>query len=142
MGRVRGQARVQVSSPSSAAPLGRRHPGASWPTTALAQLALVAMVLGGCSAAKYPYAKLPDPRRSEYVIGPSDVLSIRVWHDPDLSTDAAVRPDGTITMPLVGDLVAAELTPTQLRDLIKARLAAFVRDSPTITVAVTSVNSY
>ena len=108
----------------------------------VALLALAALALAACGDPAFPYAKLPDPRRSEYVLGPADVLAIRVWHDPDLSTDLAVRPDGTITMPLIGDLVAAGLTPTQLKEQIRARLTTFVRDEPTVTVAVTSANSY
>src|SRR6476619_2812610 len=64
---------------------------------------------------RYDYAAEPDPRKQEYVIGPSDVLRISVWRNPDLSGDAIVRPDGTITLPLVGDLRAAGRTPGQIR---------------------------
>ena len=104
---------------------------------------LAAVAVGACGGTDpFPYAKLPDPRRSEYVIGPGDVLAIRVWHDADLAADLAVRPDGTITMALIGDLVASGLTPTQLKEQIKARLTSFVRDDPTVTVAVTNANSY
>jgi polysaccharide biosynthesis/export protein len=106
-------------------------------------LAVAGLALGACGGSGgFPYAKLPDPRRAEYVIGPADLLAIRVWHDPDLASDLAVRPDGTITMPLIGDLVAAGLTPTQLKEQIKARLATFMREDPTVTVAVTNANSY
>ncbi len=91
----------------------------------------------------YDYSKEPDPRRSEYVIGVADVLSILVWKYPDLSRDVTVRPDGTITLPLIGDLTANGRTPSQLKSEVVAQLAKYVRDeSAVVTVAVTTVNSY
>ena len=60
----------------------------------------------GCSASQGPpvnYAAEPDPRKHGFVLGPSDVLRISVWHNPDLSSDAIVRPDGNITLPLLGE---------------------------------------
>jgi polysaccharide export outer membrane protein len=106
--------------------------------------ALVAL-LTACATVHhdYDYASEPDPRKSEYVIGVSDHLSILVWKNPDLSADVTVRPDGTITMPLIGDLAAEGRTPTGLRAEISAQVAKFVRDEGAIvTVAVTAVNSY
>jgi polysaccharide export outer membrane protein len=99
----------------------------------------------GCSHTQppYNYAAEPDPRKQEYIIGPSDVLHISVWHNNDLTGDAIVRPDGTITLPLVGDLRAAGRTPGQIRAEITQRLAAFVKDeSAIVTVAVATINSY
>lgn len=104
------------------------------------------LALGACRATvrhDYDYTKEPDPRRSEYVIGVSDQLSIRVWKTPDLSTEATVRPDGTITMPLLGDLTADGLTPSQLKEEIARQLAKYVRDEgAVVTIAVTAANSY
>jgi polysaccharide export outer membrane protein len=92
---------------------------------------------------KYNYAAEPDPRKQEYVIGASDVLRISVWRNPDLSGEAIVRPDGTITLPLVGDLRAAGRTPGQIRAEITQRLGAFIKDeSAIVTVAVAIINSY
>jgi len=91
----------------------------------------------------YDYGKEPDPRKQEYVLGASDVLRITVWRNPDLSCDAIVRPDGTISMPLVGDVLATGRTPGQVRGEITQRLTAFVKDqSAVVTVAVTAINSY
>ena len=91
----------------------------------------------------YDYSKEPDPRRSEYVIGVADVLSILVWKYPDFSRDVTVRPDGTITLPLIGDLTASGRTPSQLRAVVAAQLSKYVRDeSAVVTVAVNTVNSY
>jgi polysaccharide export outer membrane protein len=104
------------------------------------------VLLGACGGSvryDYDYSKEPDPRRSEYVIGVADHLTIRVWKNPDLSTEATVRPDGTITMPLLGDLGADGKTPTQLKDEITKQLGKFVRDEgAVVTIAVTGVNSY
>lgn len=99
----------------------------------------------GCGAAipKYDYSREPDPRKSEYVIGVGDVLQVRVWRNPDVSSDPVVRPDGTITVTLLGDMRAAGLTPTQLRDQVKARFDQYIRDeAAVVTVAVSTIGSY
>jgi polysaccharide export outer membrane protein len=109
-------------------------------------LPILLVLLGACGGTvryDYEYSKEPDPRRNEYVIGVADHLTIRVWKNPDLSTEATVRPDGTITMPLLGDLAADGKTPSQLKDEITKALAKFVRDEgAVVTIAVTGVNSY
>jgi polysaccharide export outer membrane protein len=91
----------------------------------------------------YPYEKEPDPRRSEYVVGVADALRVSVWKNPELNTEIAVRPDGTITMPLIGDVKADGLTPSQLKAELKRRLGTYIKeDDAVVTVAVTAVNSY
>jgi polysaccharide export outer membrane protein len=100
----------------------------------------------GCSASQGPpvnYAAEPDPRKHGFVLGPSDVLRITVWHNPDLSADAIVRPDGNITLPLLGEIVAAGNTAAELQATIAERLRTFVKDEgAVVTVAVTAINSY
>jgi polysaccharide export outer membrane protein len=99
----------------------------------------------GCATTHgpYDYASEPDPRKGEFILGSSDVLRITVWRNPELSTDAIVRPDGTISLPLVGDLQAAGRTTVQLKDEIVKRLRAYLKDEAAIvTVAVTAINSY
>jgi polysaccharide export outer membrane protein len=97
----------------------------------------------GCGPVPYDYSKEPDPRKKEFVIGIPDSLRITVWKNPDLSCEARVRPDGTISMPLIGDLRADGRTPSDLKNEITRRLAAFVKDEgATVTVVVTEVNSY
>jgi polysaccharide export outer membrane protein len=78
------------------------------------------------------------------VLGVSDVIQINVWEQRDLSTEATIRPDGTITMPLVGDLPARGKTPSQLRDVIKAALQNFLKlqAGNEVTVSVKTYNSY
>jgi polysaccharide export outer membrane protein len=91
----------------------------------------------------YNYASEPDPIAEEYVLGPSDVLRVNVWHNTEFAGDVIIRPDGTISLPLLGDLRAAGRTPGQLRADIAARLTAFIKDdSAIVTVSVSAVNSY
>jgi polysaccharide biosynthesis/export protein len=97
---------------------------------------------GGSAAAKYPYFdKEPDPRNLPYTIGAADRLAITVWKDTELTTEAFVRPDGTVTVPLIGDVAAAGRTPEDLRKEIAQRLDRYVKE-PIVTVAITEVNSY
>jgi polysaccharide biosynthesis/export protein len=102
------------------------------------------LLLGACSQTlNYPYKSEPDPRTQDYVLGPSDTVKINVWKNSELSTDAIVRPDGTITMPLIGDVRAVGLTTRQLRDEIIKRLGTYLKSEETpVTVALTAVNSY
>jgi len=79
-----------------------------------------------------------DPKT--YVIGAEDILQIRVWREPDLSGPVGVRPDGKISMPLVGDLQAGGLTPEKLAETIKEVLVKYVTE-PEVMVSVASVNS-
>ncbi len=108
-------------------------------------VALAAACLVACAASTpyYDYSKEPDPSNMEYVIGVSDALQINVWHQEDLTTAAIVRPDGLITMPLIGDIKAAGRTTTELRAEITQKMSKFIRDeSAVVTVAITAVNSY
>lgn len=75
-----------------------------------------------------------------YVIGAEDVLYISVWKETDLTNTLPVRPDGMISLPLLGDVQAAGLTPTQLAGSITEKLKKYVTD-PHVTVVVTQMNS-
>lgn len=75
-----------------------------------------------------------------YVIGADDVLLISVWKEPDLTITLPVRPDGNISMPLLNDVPAAGLSPTQLAASITEKLKRYVAD-PRVTVIVTQINS-
>jgi polysaccharide biosynthesis/export protein len=77
---------------------------------------------------------------ADYVIGPTDVLSIVVWGERDLSSEVTVRPDGKISLPLINDVVAAGLTPEQLRRRLTDGARRFV-ESPEVTVVVRQVNN-
>ena len=75
-----------------------------------------------------------------YVIGPDDLLSIVYWKDKDMSSDAQVRPDGKIALPLVNEVTAAGLTPEELRLKITEESKKFMEDA-NITVVVRQINS-
>lgn len=101
--------------------------------------AISMLMLAACATTpKYP----PAPQHLagvdyNYHVGPSDVVNVIVWRNPELSMSVPVRPDGKITTPLVDDLPALGKTPTELeRDLEKA-LSKYIRD-PVVTVIVTT----
>lgn len=77
---------------------------------------------------------------STYIIGADDGLQVTVWKEPSLSGTFPVRPDGMISLVLVGDVPAAGLTPMQLGANITERLKKFIQD-PSVSVVVTAVNS-
>ena len=77
---------------------------------------------------------------SRYIIGPQDSLQVTVWKEPTLSGTIPVRPDGMISLVLVGDMPAAGLTPMALSADITQRLKKYIQD-PVVTVVVLGVNS-
>jgi polysaccharide export outer membrane protein len=85
-------------------------------------------------------ASTGTPVPTDYVIGPDDVLSIVFWRDADMTQEVTVRPDGNITLPLMGDVKAAGLKPTELRDLVATSASKFIED-PNVTVVVKQINS-
>ncbi len=76
-----------------------------------------------------------------YVIQPNDLLEIVVWGEPDISRTVLVRPDGRISLPLVQDIQASELTPVELKEQMENRLKEYV-DSPNVTVIIQAIQSY
>jgi polysaccharide export outer membrane protein len=77
---------------------------------------------------------------SNYVIGADDSIQVDVWKEPNLSAKLPVRPDGKISLPLVGDIPAAGFTPMQLAADITTRLKQYVTN-PVVNVDVLEVNS-
>ncbi|MEQ1945914.1 MAG: polysaccharide biosynthesis/export family protein [Bryobacteraceae bacterium] len=75
-----------------------------------------------------------------YVVGPEDVLFVRVWREMDFTGQYIVRPDGKITIPLVGDVQAAGLTPERLSAQLTQALSDFI-NKPDVSVSVAQVNS-
>jgi polysaccharide biosynthesis/export protein len=91
----------------------------------------------------------PDPGRPTaaasspspgYVIGVADVLKINVWKEPDLTLDVTVRPDGMITVPLLGDVSASGRTPAGLAGILATELQKLI-ESPRVTVSVGQATS-
>jgi polysaccharide export outer membrane protein len=116
-----------------------------WRSTLVFSVFAVAVVTTSACGTNinYDYSKEIDPRKGEFVIGPADVLRVTVWKNHDLSGDHTVRPDGTITIPLLGDVKATGRTASALRTELGRRLAQYVKDEAAIvTVEVMEVNSY
>ncbi len=77
----------------------------------------------------------------EYFIGPEDVLNITVWRNVDLSREVTVRPDGRISLPLIGDIIAVGRTPSQLSEDISNKLKEY-KENPQVSIVIKEVNSY
>jgi polysaccharide biosynthesis/export protein len=80
------------------------------------------------------------PHDNTFVIGNDDVLAINVWKEPDISRSIPVRSDGKISLPLVGEVQAAGLTPLSLEKEIASKLKNYISE-PEVTVMVQQVNS-
>jgi polysaccharide biosynthesis/export protein len=74
-----------------------------------------------------PVGAAVDPNK--YLIGPEDILFIKVWRENDFTLPVAVRPDGKITMPLIGEVAAAERTPMQLTSALTELLSKYMNKS-------------
>ena len=84
--------------------------------------------------------RVADVQPDGFVIGVEDILNINVWKEPEMSRVVPVRPDGMITLPLIGEIKATGLTPIQLQDQISAALRKLLSD-PQVTVIVAEVHS-
>jgi polysaccharide biosynthesis/export protein len=82
----------------------------------------------------------PVQAADDYVIGAEDVLGVVVWRNAEMTSDVTVRPDGKITLPLVGDLQAAGLKPGALADIITKAATKFY-EGVNVTVVVRQINS-
>ncbi|MEW6331359.1 MAG: XrtA/PEP-CTERM system exopolysaccharide export protein [Pseudomonadota bacterium] len=77
----------------------------------------------------------------DYRIGVDDRIQITVWRNPELSTTVPVRPDGKISVPLIGDVQAGGNTPIQVAAIIKEKLSAYIRE-PNVAVILTELRSH
>jgi polysaccharide export outer membrane protein len=105
----------------------------------LRALSVVSIVVLTCGVASLAAQQTPAPPPT-YVIGSADVLSIVFWGDKEMSADVTVRPDGRISLPLIGEISAAGYTPEQLRAKI-TEVAAKYLEEPNATVLVKEVRS-
>jgi polysaccharide export outer membrane protein len=90
-------------------------------------------------------SRVDDGKKAEvdpdsYIIGEQDALVITVWKEKEISGSVVVRPDGKITVPLVGEVKAAGMTPVQLQSILAEKLKPFVT-VPQVTVAVNEIRS-
>lgn len=127
---------------AAAARRARRHRAAD----ATAAACIAALLLSGCASTQVAdfqkaSAAIPTYAEGEYKIGVDDVVQVSVWRNPDLSVSVPVRPDGMISVPLIGDVRAGGKSAMQLADAIRHRLAQFIRD-PNVAVIVTGLRSH
>lgn len=83
----------------------------------------------------------PGPPEEGFVLGPEDIIDVVVWKNPDLSREVVIRPDGKISLPLIGDVLASGFTADQLASDIAERFKAY-KENPSVSVNVVAVNSY
>lgn len=105
-----------------------------------AALFLAAMFLAVCPLALAADAHVTTPEIADFRIGIDDVLDVGVWNVPELQKTVPVRPDGKISLPLVHDVIAAGLTPMQLREELTAKMATFIQN-PDVSVVVREIHS-
>ncbi len=77
----------------------------------------------------------------DYRIGVDDVVKVSVWKNPDLSVEVPVRPDGNISVPLIGDVAVGGKTPKEVSQIITDKLSLYLRD-PQVTVILSELNSH
>ena len=99
----------------------------------------------GCVTADFPEITSSEApmsfTRDQFVIGPEDVLHVEVWKDQDLSRDVTVRPDGLISLPLVGDVKVEGLNVKQLTEVLTKRYAKYI-ETPNVSVSLNAINSF
>jgi polysaccharide export outer membrane protein len=108
------------------------------PATAKTKEEAEAAVKAPVAVPVLPTAAPVDPKT--YVIGPEDILAVRVWREPELSGAVQVRPDGKITLPLIGELQAAGETPEGLKTKVSEALQEYIV-KPDVIVSLQSVQS-
>lgn len=104
---------------------------------------ILALLLGGC-AGLAPVGSAPPQQSAtipDYLIGPDDVVAVKVWQNPGLDAEAPVRSDGKISLPLIGDVQAGGRTPAALTADITAKLTSYVHDAQ-VSVQITELNSH
>ncbi|MES2822421.1 MAG: XrtA/PEP-CTERM system exopolysaccharide export protein [Pseudomonadota bacterium] len=106
------------------------------------QILAVTLLLACCSSTR----QQPTPPAlgggtvEEYRIGVGDSIEVNIWRNPELSRSVQVRPDGKISMPLIGDLVAADLTTSQLSMNVTNALSGYVK-SPQVAIILGNSSS-
>ena len=99
------------------------------------------LLIGACASTSASYTPVADyqeppaPPTSGYIIQPGDVLQIRVFNQPDMSTRAKVRDDGKVSIPFLNDVVAAGFTPNALAQQLQTRLKEYI-NAPVVTISL------
>jgi polysaccharide export outer membrane protein len=112
----------------------------------LLSLFFIAMSLVACAAqtptttASEEIVETASSPAESYKIGVDDIVQVNVWRNDELSMSMPVRPDGKISMPLIGDVVAGGKTPEEVATDIRDRLAVYIKD-PNVTVILTELRN-
>ena len=116
----------------------------SWPTSLVPTLALLGLLLGGCQSSNIIEEAPPTNTGmlvlEDYIVGVGDGLQVSVWRNPELSISVTVRPDGRISVPLIGDVEASGFTPEHLAENIGENLREYIKD-PQVSVIVVAMNN-
>jgi polysaccharide export outer membrane protein len=106
-------------------------------------LSALAALSAGCAAGR-PHFDFDAERRatSAYSVGPGDLLAVNVWKNEALSQRVVVRPDGFVTLPLLGDIAADGRTVDAIADDIANRAQKFYTERPVVSVEVAELHSY
>ena len=102
---------------------------------------LLGMPMGCAPVSREALDEVAKPVSKEFLLGPEDVLEVTVWRNQDLSRTVVVRPDGKISLPLIGDVQASGLNASQVAAKIAAKLTEF-KENPNVSVSLKEVNSY
>src|SRR6266851_4488698 len=106
-------------------------------------IAAVALLVAGCESVPAPVEGVDRTFAAveAYRIGADDRVQVTVWRNPELSITAPVRPDGKISVPLIGDVEAGGRTPGEVAESIKRLLAVYIRE-PSVAVIITELRSH
>jgi polysaccharide export outer membrane protein len=104
---------------------------------------LFAALLSACGPARSPFDFEAERRTTAtYAVGPGDVLQVRAWKNDALSQRVTVRPDGFVTLPLIGDVAVEGRTVDSIARDITTRSARFYTEAPVVAVEVAELHSY
>lgn len=119
----------------------RWHQGRRRRVYTLGLIGTILLFAGGCGSLPKEIIDEANNHSREFIIGPEDILEITVWRNNDLSREVVVRPDGRISLPLIGDILARGRTADELAQAIKDALTVY-KENPEVSVSVKQVNSY
>lgn len=108
-------------------------------------ISALAVIVAGCTSmgeSPGPAAGAGQPlAEGDYRIGVDDRVQVTVWRNPELSVTVPVRPDGKISVPVIGDVEAGGRTPSEVAETIKKQLSAYIRE-PSVAVILTDLRSH
>jgi polysaccharide export outer membrane protein len=107
---------------------------------------LAVLLAAGCASSPAPVEVASESARftsieGDYRIGVDDRVQVTVWRNPELSVMGPVRPDGKISVPIIGDVEAGGRTPSEVAEIVRGKLSAYIRD-PNVVVILTELRSH